>query len=542
MVTPAPSLPTIRRVGRYRLGRRIGAGGMAAVFAARKDEPTGLGRLVALKVMSTALIGDPDFERMFMREAGITARLEHPNIVRVYEVGEDDETLYIAMEFVNGPSLRALGRQGRLPLAEAIQIMLDAARGLHAAHELRDADDRPLGLVHQDFTPHNVMVTYDGITKLLDFGVARLAAIEGSRTETIRGKPTYMAPEQVVGGRIDRRTDVFAFGIVLFEMLTGRKLFQPKGQLDALATVVEAPIPRVRDVAPDVPADVAAVCERALQRDADARYGDMRTLAQSLVEARRSAGIESVDADALGAWVARRLPPPFTANELEREIVRPAAAAHMVNDVADLPTVREGRGNEPASPGPARRSRRRLIGAVGALLIGGVGAFVVLRPRSATNESAVGVSTTGTQPKPQTEPIASTEPKASLAGEAPSASARESPGRDSTPPTPAPRRPAPKPATIVEPAAPPDPTSAPPEPTSTSAPTENPPPAPATIVVGSNEWGAVYVDGSRVGDSPVSLTTTPGPHLVTLETPDGKTQSQSVNAVSGQTSRVRFVF
>src|SRR5581483_2952890 len=206
MTGVAPRL-RVRQFGSYVLGRRIGSGGLATVFAARQLGARGATRVVALKVMATALADDPAAQQMFEREALIATRIEHPNIVRTYEVGEVSGEIFLAMELVQGAALSVLcgSSPGGIPLPIAVRIACDVARGLHAVHELRDVDGALLGVVHQDVTPHNVIVDYDGAAKLLDFGVARMVSRDGSRTERVRGKPAYLAPEQVLLERIDRR-------------------------------------------------------------------------------------------------------------------------------------------------------------------------------------------------------------------------------------------------------------------------------------------------------------------------------------------------
>src|SRR5262245_26051844 len=245
----------VRRLGPYLLGRRIGSGGMATVFAARHlgMAVPGATRVVALKVMATALADDPKARRMFEREAVIATRVEHPNVVRTYEVGEVNGEIFLAMELVQGATLSALCAHapGEVPLAIAVRIACDVARGLDAVHDLRDAGGELLGVVHQDVTPHNVIVGYDGVTKLLDFGVARMVAHDGSRTQSIRGKPAYLAPEQIALEPIDRRADVYGLGAVLFELLTGTR--SSRG-----ADLVGPGAPRdVRSVRAEVPEAIA---------------------------------------------------------------------------------------------------------------------------------------------------------------------------------------------------------------------------------------------------------------------------------------------
>lgn len=337
-----------RRIGPFRLGRKLGAGGMATVFAAFEDR-SHVKRLVALKVLPPLLDkGDPE-HKMFLKEASLATRLEHPNIVRTYDVGEQDGSMYLAMELVHGVSLRDLAnaQAGPVPLPIAARIVSDTARALHAAHELVDSKAGHLGVVHQDVSPQNVLVGYDGVVKLVDFGVARLASLEGSRTETVQGKPSYVSPEQVNGKNIDRRTDVFALGIVFWELLTNERLFKRDTSAAAYLAVLNDSIADVRTKNPKVPSTVAMVVAQALHRDRDKRHPTAEKLRLALEGALAAGGGKLASAEEVSAWATRLVPPTTSPNQLEREIVdgtplpvsgtKPVAAPRApTDDVPDL--------------------------------------------------------------------------------------------------------------------------------------------------------------------------------------------------------------
>jgi serine/threonine-protein kinase len=558
-----------RRIGNYVLGRRIGAGGMAAVFAARQEGPAGLGRLCAVKVMSTALLGDPSYERMFLREAGISARLEHRNAVRVYEVGEADGTLFIAMELVHGVSLRDLSEAGPLPLPFAVRVVQDVARALHAAHELCDERGEPFSLVHQDVTPHNVMLTYDGVTKLLDFGVARIGAMDASRTDTIRGKPAYLSPEQIAGKHIDRRTDVFAMGILLYELCTGRRLFARPTTLEMYLAITEGHIEPVTE--PNaLPPPIADLCVRALSRDRDGRQPDARRFGEELAAAKRELDLGDVTEEELGSWAQQMKPPVFGLVQLEREIVEgrtedSLSGSVRIRDVADLPTEADApsrpephdSGVRPRDSGaagrvtikreavseerpselpslPMNRGPKRMLAAL-MILLGGVLSIVAfqLRGRDSVPSAASATASPSTRPAPsrKTPPVATSEvlPDDSVRTPTPpsafvTASASTVP-RDPTAPSP--------------PSAPPAASSAPPPPP--------PPPPTATlptrISVRSNPFGTAFIDGQYQGTTPrVGIPVSPGAHTVTVRLDDGRQQSTSVNVAEGETKFVLINF
>jgi serine/threonine-protein kinase len=263
-------------LGRYELLVELGVGGMASVWIAR--EPSEMGdRLIALKAMLPELARQPDFRTMFLEEGQIVRSIEHPHVVRVYEVGEDRGILFMAMEWVRGDSLRAIIREARrrrpIPPEMAVRIIADTAAGLHAAHELRGWDGELRNLVHCDVSPHNILVGTDGQARLVDFGVANGTAHgDPDGDEKVKGKFGYMSPEQASAERIDRRSDVFALGIVLFELTTGERLFRGETQAHTLSLVTQARIPNPRQVLPDYPEGLVPIVHKALARDRNQRF------------------------------------------------------------------------------------------------------------------------------------------------------------------------------------------------------------------------------------------------------------------------------
>jgi serine/threonine protein kinase len=275
------------RIGKYRLIAEIGRGGMADVYLAVSAGPAGFRKLVVIKELRPSLAREREFRAMFLDEARLAARLQHPNVVQTYEVGSvGDGTLrrhFLAMEYLDGQPLHRLikrvatggTREGAhtLPLNVTLEIATAVLAGLHSAHELRDFDGTALGVVHRDVSPHNVFVTYDGQTKLVDFGIAKAV---GARSETragvLKGKVAYMAPEQARGDQVDRRADLFAVGTVLWECIAGRRMWRGVPDLTIVHHLLNGEIPSLAEAAPDAPADVIAVVERALAPDRERRY------------------------------------------------------------------------------------------------------------------------------------------------------------------------------------------------------------------------------------------------------------------------------
>jgi serine/threonine-protein kinase len=301
-------------LGKYRLIRQLAVGGMAEVHLASQVGIEGFEKLVVLKRILPQLAGNKLFVSMFLDEARLAATLHHANIVQVFDIGSEQGQYYFAMEYVQGEDVRAIltraQKRGRaLPLGVAVAVVLDVCRGLHYAHERKDAVGRPLGIVHRDVTPSNVIVTREGTAKLLDFGVAKAAS---HHTETVagslKGKIQYMSPEQCRGEPLDRRSDVFALGILLFEITTGTKLFKGKSDLDTLQTIANTDAPAPSSRRPEYPAVLERIVKRALARDLAERYPTAVALQRELEAFARDERLSTSTID-VAEFLAELFPP-----------------------------------------------------------------------------------------------------------------------------------------------------------------------------------------------------------------------------------------
>jgi serine/threonine-protein kinase len=261
---------------------------MASVHLARMDGPGGFQKWVAIKRIHPHLIEDDSFIHMFLDEARIAARISHPNVATVFELGKHDDTYWIAMEYLHGEPLREVMRRTEetgspMPPEIACRVIADAAEGLHAAHELLGKNGEKLNLIHRDVTPHNLFVTYEGNTKVVDFGIAKFSSrMSSTRAGTLKGKLAYMSPEQVSGETIDRRTDIFALGVVLWELTTGQRLFRMESDLDTLAKVQECNIPRPSSIIRGYPIDLEKIVMKALAKNRGERFKTARELSRML--------------------------------------------------------------------------------------------------------------------------------------------------------------------------------------------------------------------------------------------------------------------
>ena len=276
-------------IGRYEFLVPIARGGMAAVWAARLKGTRGFSKIVAIKTMLPTLSDDPLFEQMFLDEAQLAAQIHHPNVVEIMDLGEQDDVLYQVMEYVDGESLATVlrtvaKRKEPIPLPIAVRIIMDACNGLHAAHELRNVEGNHLGLVHRDISPQNIMVSFDGVVKLVDFGVAKAAGRMSSETTAgqIKGKAPYMSPEQALGSKIDRRTDIFAMGIVLYQVTTGKHPFRGENDVATLHAILNRPAPSPRFIYPKYPRPLESALLKALQRDPEARFKTAAEMADAV--------------------------------------------------------------------------------------------------------------------------------------------------------------------------------------------------------------------------------------------------------------------
>ncbi len=279
VLAPSESQSSHTRLGRYETLFRIASGGMAEVYAAQVRGVGGFQKLVAIKRMLPGLAEDDRFVQMFMDEGRLAANISSPYVISTLDLGRaDDDSLYLVMELAVGVSLRALirntgAREEKLPLPIASAILAMSARGLHDAHEARTPTGDPLSIIHRDVSPHNVLVDIHGRALITDFGIAyALQRATQTRSGDMKGKVAYFAPEQALGQNIDRRVDVFALGVVGWELMTGQRLFQADNPLNILSKVVEAKIPDVRELNPEVPAALAEAIAGALQRNPEERF------------------------------------------------------------------------------------------------------------------------------------------------------------------------------------------------------------------------------------------------------------------------------
>ncbi|MCE9580197.1 MAG: serine/threonine protein kinase, partial [Deltaproteobacteria bacterium] len=266
------------RFGKYLLVGELGFGGMAEVFLAVQRGLEGFVKVVTLKRVLPHLSRSPEFVRMFIDEARLAARLEHANIVRTYEFGEHEGRYYTVMEYLPGEDLVSILKCAKatgqpLPLSVAATIVAHLCNGLHFAHELTDQAGRSLGLVHRDINPSNAIITYAGEVKIIDFGIAKSSANSNQTVAgTIKGKLAYMSPEQILARGVDRRSDVFSLGIVLWELVTGRPLFSRSNESATLYAIMNDPIPRAGRVRADVPEELEAIIATALARTPADRF------------------------------------------------------------------------------------------------------------------------------------------------------------------------------------------------------------------------------------------------------------------------------
>jgi eukaryotic-like serine/threonine-protein kinase len=289
--SPAKHLSSGSALGRYELLLPIAKGGMAEVWAARLHGTRGFQKVVAIKTILSGAIDDARMEEMFLVEAELASQIHHPNVVGTIDLGEHEGILYLVMEWVDGESLNVLMQKaaphGGVPLAIGVNLIGQACQGLYAAHHLRDDQGSLLGVVHRDVSPHNVLVTYSGTAKLVDFGIAK-ATSQASSTEAgeVKGKFAYMAPEQIRAQPVDARTDLFALGILLYQITTGKHPFRGENPAETLQNICaeRGPIPPSAFL-PDYPAELEAVVLKALAKNADRRFASANDMLTALEKA-----------------------------------------------------------------------------------------------------------------------------------------------------------------------------------------------------------------------------------------------------------------
>ena len=296
------------QIGRYEVLLPIASGGMGTVYLARNRGVGGFEREVALKVMHAHLREEEHFATDLIEEAKLAVRIQHGNVVQVLDVGEDPHGVFLVMEYIEGESLAGLQRACRkrstpMPAPIGIRILSDALLGLHAAHELTDEAGEPLGLVHRDFSPQNILVGLDGVAKLTDFGVAKARTrLSHTATGLVKGKIHYMSPEQARTETIDRRCDIWAGGVMVWETLAGRRLYKERSDASILLKLITEPPPRLRTVRRDVPQALEDVVHHALATDVESRCPSAKLFADRLLAAADAFG-GAASADEVAAYV-----------------------------------------------------------------------------------------------------------------------------------------------------------------------------------------------------------------------------------------------
>ncbi|GAB4210367.1 MAG: hypothetical protein OHK0013_30930 [Sandaracinaceae bacterium] len=529
--------------GRYTLRYEIASGGMASVYLGRTRGPMGFDRPVAIKRIHPHLAKKREFVDMFLDEARLNARINHPNVCGVFDFGEVDGTYFMAMEYLVGqPLSRVLGaaaQRGDLAgtprwNAMATRILADACEGLHAAHELRDEAGRSLNVVHRDFTPQNVFVTYGGAVKVFDFGVARAEGrFHQTETGALKGKLAYMSPEQVRRQPYDRRLDVWAAGVILWELLTLRRLFGRRSEVEILAAIASEPIQPPSLVQPGVPPELDAIVMRALERDPERRTPSARVLARELNQFAASTGISTALAD-----VAELIDELFVderaqklgvvAEVLGTSVLDVAAQSGIVSGVhasgahAEREARARGTGSVSRASGPPP-SRRTIVaagailfvlaglgGAVGASWLAGRDDHPSSGPETTTTELGPVVS-----PPPSVTPVDENREVVETRAETGTGPGGENDtGDENEPEDGSETEDESETGTRIE-----SETATAPGPR--TSPTRGRSGTGSVNVATRGGWADIYVDGERVGRTPRSLTLPAGRHVIELR-PEGQ--------------------
>src|SRR5512143_2313133 len=315
---------------------------MGDVYLGVAQGPAGFSKLMVIKMLRPALAEDEQFLAMFLEEARLAARLNHPNVVQTVEVGNEGSRHFLAMEYLEGQSLQRLrqriAKDRPFPLGAHLRILVDTLNGLHYAHDLVDIDGHALGIVHRDATPHNIFVTYDGQVKVVDFGIAK--AMDSSletRTGELKGKVAYMPPEQASAQRVDRRADIFAAGVMVWEAAVGRRLWKGLNEVAIMHELLTGNIPSPRDVDPRVPPELDVICRRALAQRAEDRYATAADFAQDLERFLGSIGDRTTTRD-----VSRLISEAFESDRREMRAIIDGQLRSLrsdANQVAPMPKL-----------------------------------------------------------------------------------------------------------------------------------------------------------------------------------------------------------
>jgi serine/threonine-protein kinase len=490
------------KLGRYQLKRLIGVGGMAEVYLALDTGGLGLDRWVAIKRIRADLVREGRFTEMLLDEARLAARISHPNVAQVIDLGHDGAAPYIAMEYIKGRPLsetleRAEQKGDPLDLDLACRIVAHACEGAHAAHELLDSEGRRLGLVHRDLSPHNIMITFDGNVKVLDFGIAKAAGRSADTLPGLRkGKVSYMSPEQIRGEELDRRTDVYTLGLVLYEATTTKSAF---AGVDAVARLKETFVEPPSALAPDYPPELESIVLRALDPARERRFETAREMSRALerfvVDRRAITGPAE-----LAATMARLFPhsTDVPSSPPQHAVVVPALP-ELRAEIAPRLVARGSSTKTRVRGEPTRRASWPRVLGIAAILFTLSGATVwTFRPHPAIKAPDV------VPPPPEINPTTTAAPDHESVPE---------------PATPVDRR--------VEKKRPPKVRQR----------------KMGTIDVRSTPWSNVFLDGTLVQATPVvGLPVEAGAHELKLVTSDGRVKKARVKIVPTQATSVDVAF
>jgi serine/threonine-protein kinase len=567
-------------IGKYKLIKLIASGGMAEVYLAKQAGAAGFEKLVCLKRILPHLARDKQFVDMFLNEARLAAALDHPNIVNIFDLGEANGNYYIAMEFIDGPNLRSIAKRASelgelLPIAEVVKIISQAAGGLHYAHELTDsATGQPLGLVHRDISPDNILVHKNGSAKVVDFGIAKAANSSGAtRTGTLKGKVAYMPPEQLRGEALDRRVDVFALGVCLYELLAGKRPWDGNSEVALIGKIMTEDPQPLAELRPDATPELLAIVESALNKDRDQRYQSCADLQHDLESVLTQLG-QTVTASRIAEFIhtysAVEQPGAATTgvdaaalSQVEESLYGATGAAPaLIGPDAQIPggehQARTDSGgtalmDHQPRPQPQKGGAWKYgVGAFAAIaLIGGGVWFFVLRPPAEepvvpVESTRIAVEKPPEPVKPPPEPVKQPDPpKQEVKAEPPPSKEEPKPAKkqrrvaqvekkEEPPPEPKPAPTAPPAVVIIKKEEP------------------KPPPAPPPVIVAKGTvnfvvrpWAKVVVDDKDVGVTPLDgpLTLTAGPHKVRLINPDlGKDVTRTITIPANGHETVKEIF
>ncbi len=609
---------SLGQIGRYTIERSLARGGMAEVFLARAEGPGGFQKSVVIKRILPDLAEDGRFVEMFLNEARLAALLNHPNIVQVYDFGEEDSAYFIAMEYIQGESVRNallhFRDAGRpFPVRAAAQIAVGVCEGLHYAHELCDQNGVSYNIIHRDVTPENILISSSGIPKIVDFGIAK-ASSNTNRTEagTMKGKYAYMAPEQIRGHGADRRLDVYAVGVCLYELLAGRKPFDGE-PLQLLHAILEGRIPPIAALNPAVPRELSDLVAISMAVDPERRFPDAHRMGDAIEDwllatgkrvsavelahlvaevAKERKGARRIDQTSgpkgvpgfppegvlsMGASPAGRRPSGAgqrASAEAADAVATVFEAVAIDGDHEDTPTdLGEGFGPtvesenrtrirssmakaavDDAPPEPIVRAplgSRRLIlalGSLGALAVLAVGWFALRRgapparaPLAAVVEERPSPAAPATAPAPAPPPAPAASPPPPVPPEATAVAPAPAP------PTPAPAPPAQPDGAQTVAATSPPPRAAPIEGGrggSTPSGPVQPRQGRGFLTVRSSPWCDVYLDGTKIGVTPISRYELPsGRHFLVLKNQkEGAYRETSVKVEPGREAKEALVF